>query len=149
MDLAANDDQLAAVIGHEAAHVVARHAADGNSTTPANPTLAQQHPDLEDLAIHPLDTGFDNYIFRLGDDYCLRFPRRTAAAEIVVGANAKLRARLLAINTIGEAFGDAKVRARSLRVEQPTSEAVRAQTGIASEQGGNQGDMHGMVFCLQ
>lgn len=53
-------------------------------STQARALLAQQHPDLEHLAIHPLDTGFDNYIFRLGDDYCLRFPRRTAAAELVL-----------------------------------------------------------------
>lgn len=33
MDLAQNDDQLATVIGHEAAHVVARHAAERYSQT--------------------------------------------------------------------------------------------------------------------
>ena len=39
MDLAANDDQLAAVIGHEAAHVVARHAAERQSQSAASRVL--------------------------------------------------------------------------------------------------------------
>lgn len=39
MDLAANDDQLAAVIGHEAAHVVARHAAERRSQSTASRVL--------------------------------------------------------------------------------------------------------------
>ena len=38
--------------------------------------LAEQHPDLADLALTPLAFGWDNAIFRLGDDLVVRLPRR-------------------------------------------------------------------------
>ena len=53
-------------------------------TTQARALLAQQHPDLANLPIAVLDAGFDNFMFRLGDGYCLRFPRRSAAAALVL-----------------------------------------------------------------
>ncbi len=54
------------------------------STTQASALLAQQHPDLAYLSVAVLDAGFDNFMFRLGDSYCLRFPRRSAAAALVL-----------------------------------------------------------------
>ncbi|MGL6340449.1 MAG: phosphotransferase, partial [Waterburya sp.] len=46
--------------------------------------LAEQHPDLQHLTISPVDSGWDNTIFRLGNDLCLRFPRRQVAADLIV-----------------------------------------------------------------
>jgi len=45
--------------------------------------LADQHPDLAHLPIHPLDAGWDNAMFRLGDHWCVRLPRRTVAAALI------------------------------------------------------------------
>jgi aminoglycoside phosphotransferase (APT) family kinase protein len=45
--------------------------------------LEQQHLDLAHLPIHPLDAGWDNTIFRLGKQYCVRLPRREAAATLI------------------------------------------------------------------
>ena len=45
--------------------------------------LEQQHPDLAGLPIQPLDAGWDNTMFRLGDQYCVRLPRREAAAVLI------------------------------------------------------------------
>lgn len=45
--------------------------------------LDEQHPDLAGLSIAPLANGWDNAIFRLGDDYTIRLPRRTMAAVLV------------------------------------------------------------------
>ncbi|OCQ91713.1 phosphotransferase [Oscillatoriales cyanobacterium USR001] len=42
--------------------------------------LADQHPDLMQLPIHFVDAGWDNAMFRLGDQFCVRLPRRQAAA---------------------------------------------------------------------
>ena len=53
-------------------------------TTQVRALLAQQHPDLADLPITELDAGFDNFMFRLGVDYCLRLPRRSVAAALVL-----------------------------------------------------------------
>lgn len=53
-------------------------------TTQVQALLIQQHPDLAHLSVRALDAGFDNFMFRLGDSYCLRFPRRSAAAALVL-----------------------------------------------------------------
>jgi len=45
--------------------------------------LAAQHPDLADLPLSLVAFGWDNAIFRLGDDLCVRLPRRELAAELV------------------------------------------------------------------
>ncbi len=45
--------------------------------------LLQQHPDLASLSLRELDVGWDNAMFRLGEDLCVRLPRRTAAATLI------------------------------------------------------------------
>lgn len=45
--------------------------------------LKQQHPDLAGLAIQPIDSGWDNIIFRLGNRLSVRLPRRQAAAKLI------------------------------------------------------------------
>src|SRR5262245_56375840 len=45
--------------------------------------LEQQHPDLACLPIQSLDAGWDNAMFRLGKQYCVRLPRREAAAALI------------------------------------------------------------------
>ena len=45
--------------------------------------LSQQHPDLADLPIAELANGWDNVIFRLGDHFTVRLPRREIAARLV------------------------------------------------------------------
>lgn len=45
--------------------------------------LSDQHPDLARLPLHLLDAGFDNVIWRLGDDLALRLPRREMAAALI------------------------------------------------------------------
>ena len=45
--------------------------------------LAEQHPDLAGLALEPLAFGWDNAIFRLGDDLVVRLPRRQLGANLV------------------------------------------------------------------
>lgn len=45
--------------------------------------LADQHPDLADLALHELSSGWDNAIFRLGDELVVRLPRRELSAALV------------------------------------------------------------------
>ena len=44
--------------------------------------LAAQHPDLAGLPITALANGWDNVIFRLGDDLLARLPRRAMAAAL-------------------------------------------------------------------
>jgi aminoglycoside phosphotransferase (APT) family kinase protein len=46
--------------------------------------LAEQHPDLAHLPLQPVDAGWDNAMFRLGDDLAVRLPRRAAAATLIV-----------------------------------------------------------------
>jgi aminoglycoside phosphotransferase (APT) family kinase protein len=46
--------------------------------------LAAQQPDLAGLPVEPLANGWDNTLFRLGDDLVARLPRRTLGARIVV-----------------------------------------------------------------
>lgn len=45
--------------------------------------LTDQHPDLADLSIIPLANGWDNAIFRLGEELTVRLPRRAMAALLV------------------------------------------------------------------
>jgi aminoglycoside phosphotransferase (APT) family kinase protein len=45
--------------------------------------LADQRPDLSDLAVTPLGSGWDNFSFRLGDRHVARFPRRLLASALV------------------------------------------------------------------
>ncbi len=45
--------------------------------------LAEQHPDLQHLPIRFVDAGWDNAMFRLGDDWAVRLPRRAIAAPLL------------------------------------------------------------------
>lgn len=45
--------------------------------------LVEQHPDLGALALTPLANGWDNVLFRLGDELTVRLPRRAMAAQLV------------------------------------------------------------------
>lgn len=45
--------------------------------------LHDQHPDLADLALRQVAFGWDNVVFRLGDDLAVRVPRRRLAAALV------------------------------------------------------------------
>lgn len=49
----------------------------------ARALLAEQHPDLADRALTWVGTGWDNAMWRLGDDLMIRFPVREAAAHLV------------------------------------------------------------------
>ncbi len=49
----------------------------------ARALLATQHPDLADLPVSPVDAGWDNAIYRLGDTLALRLPRRAIAAPLI------------------------------------------------------------------
>jgi aminoglycoside phosphotransferase (APT) family kinase protein len=45
--------------------------------------LRAQHPDLAHLSLQPVDSGWDNAMFRLGDQLGVRLPRRAAAAKLI------------------------------------------------------------------
>jgi aminoglycoside phosphotransferase (APT) family kinase protein len=45
--------------------------------------VAGQHPDLSDLSLGHLDAGWDNTLWRLGDELLVRLPRRAQAAPLV------------------------------------------------------------------
>jgi len=45
--------------------------------------LEVQHPDLAGLPLRRVGSGWDNAIFRLGDDLAVRLPRRAAAAHLL------------------------------------------------------------------
>jgi aminoglycoside phosphotransferase (APT) family kinase protein len=45
--------------------------------------LADQQPDLADLSLDLFDAGFDNVIWRLGEDLAVRVPRRQMAAPLI------------------------------------------------------------------
>ena len=45
--------------------------------------LAEQHPDLAELPLRIADSGFDNELWRLGDDLAVRMPRRAVAADLL------------------------------------------------------------------
>jgi len=52
--------------------------------------LCEQHPDLADLPIRVVGSGWDNAMFRLGDDLALRLPRRTVAVQLLLNEQAWL-----------------------------------------------------------
>ena len=43
----------------------------------------EQHPDLADLALIDVGEGWDNKLFRLGDELAVRLPRRAIAAPLI------------------------------------------------------------------
>jgi aminoglycoside phosphotransferase (APT) family kinase protein len=45
--------------------------------------LQQQHPDLAHLVPVQVAEGWDNFIFRLGDELAVRLPRRAASATLI------------------------------------------------------------------
>lgn len=45
--------------------------------------LAAQHPDLADLPLAPVSHGWDNEMYRLGEDLAVRLPRRQLAATLI------------------------------------------------------------------
>lgn len=46
--------------------------------------LGAQHPDLKDLPLRIMDSGWDNVMVRVGDDLALRLPRRKAGAPLIL-----------------------------------------------------------------
>jgi aminoglycoside phosphotransferase (APT) family kinase protein len=46
--------------------------------------LAEQQPDLAGLPITELDAGWDNTLWRLGDEFLVRLPRRAAGASLII-----------------------------------------------------------------
>lgn len=45
--------------------------------------LAEQAPALADLPLRPVTHGWDNVVFRLGDDLAVRVPRRSSAVPLI------------------------------------------------------------------
>jgi aminoglycoside phosphotransferase (APT) family kinase protein len=45
--------------------------------------LREQHPDLAHLGLVDIGEGWDNRLFRLGDDLAVRIPRRAVAAALI------------------------------------------------------------------
>ena len=52
--------------------------------------LAAQQPDLARLPLRLLEAGWDNALFRLGEDLAVRLPRRAAAAPLILHEQAWL-----------------------------------------------------------
>ena len=52
--------------------------------------LREQHPDLADLDLRHAADGWDNVMYRLGEDLAVRLPRRAVAAFLVVKEQAFL-----------------------------------------------------------
>ena len=50
----------------------------------ARQLLVAQHPDLADLPIALVAEGWDNAVFKLGDDLTLRLPRREVGARLIL-----------------------------------------------------------------
>lgn len=46
--------------------------------------LRSQHPDLADRDLRFVASGWDNAVYRLGEDLCLRLPRRELGARLVL-----------------------------------------------------------------
>jgi len=46
--------------------------------------ILSQHPDLAELPIAELASGWDNAMFRLGEHMAIRLPRRSAAAQLLL-----------------------------------------------------------------
>ena len=53
--------------------------------------LCAQHRDLADLPLVEAGEGWDNQLFRLGDSFGVRLPRRALAADLIVGEQRWLR----------------------------------------------------------
>lgn len=45
--------------------------------------LREQHTDLAHLPVHTLSNGWDNSVFRLGQDFVVRLPRREMAVQLL------------------------------------------------------------------
>lgn len=45
--------------------------------------LREQHPDLADLPLQSIDSGWDNAMFRLGEALVVRLPRRVAVTHLI------------------------------------------------------------------
>ncbi len=45
--------------------------------------LTEQHPDLANLPLTQVGEGWDNVLFRLGEDLAVRLPRRAASAPMI------------------------------------------------------------------
>jgi aminoglycoside phosphotransferase (APT) family kinase protein len=45
--------------------------------------LRAQHPDLAELPLQPMDSGWDNAMYRLGEHLAVRLPRRIAVAKLI------------------------------------------------------------------
>lgn len=45
--------------------------------------LHEQHPDLADLPLQAIDSGWDNAMFRLGEALVVRLPRRVAVTHLI------------------------------------------------------------------
>lgn len=45
--------------------------------------LRAQHPDLAHLPITPMESGWDNAMFRIGEEFAARLPRRALAAPLI------------------------------------------------------------------
>jgi aminoglycoside phosphotransferase (APT) family kinase protein len=45
--------------------------------------LKEQHPDLAHLPVRFMAEGWDNAMFRVGDDLCARLPRRAVAEDLI------------------------------------------------------------------
>lgn len=46
--------------------------------------ISTQHPDLADLPLTWVDAGWDNIMYRLGEHWAVRLPRRQLAADLIV-----------------------------------------------------------------
>jgi len=46
--------------------------------------LREQHPDLANLPLRAVDVGWDNAMYRLGDELAVRLPRRAVAAPLII-----------------------------------------------------------------
>lgn len=54
------------------------------STGLVHQLLIDQHPDLAELPVQELSRGWDNTMFRLGDELTVRLPHRASAVELLV-----------------------------------------------------------------
>lgn len=45
--------------------------------------LCEQHPDLAELPLQSMDSGWDNAMFRLGETLAVRLPRRVAVTKLI------------------------------------------------------------------
>jgi aminoglycoside phosphotransferase (APT) family kinase protein len=52
--------------------------------------LKEQHPDLAHLPLYLVDAGWDNAMFRLGDRWAIRLPRRKVAVALIQNEQAWL-----------------------------------------------------------